>query len=278
MESMSVISKGPQVNKNIVLMLACTAAATVSTAAQAQTATGFAINAEGYYYEFDEPGFDRQSGPYGTVGGSYTGYYFDTFWTADLRFGAGVTDFTSSASGTINNIWDYSSELRLIATRDIELSSDIILQPSLGLGYRVLYDNAGGAISSNGSIAINRLTQYLYWPVGIGFSFPAGSVTFKPSFEYDFLIDGNVTAYTAGLGGIDNNLSNDLNSGSGFRVKLDTEVQTTNGKLTFGPFLHYWSVRVSDLAPINAGGQTVADAFEPISHTWEAGFGASLKF
>jgi outer membrane protein OmpA-like peptidoglycan-associated protein len=55
-------------------------------------------------------------------------------------------------------------------------------------------------------------------------------------------------------------------------------VQTEAGKLSFGPFLRYWSVRVSDLAAINADGQFVGFAFEPISHTWEAGFGATLNF
>jgi hypothetical protein len=266
------------VYKYLTVMLSCAGAALITTPTRAQTDTGFSINAEGYYYEFDEPGIDRQSGPYGRVGASYTGKYLDTFWTADLRLGGGTTNFSSNGSGTISGIPEYSSELRLLATRDFAISPTIIVQPFMGLGYRVLFDNAAGDTTSGGLAAVDRVTQYLYWPVGLGFSFPYGSVTFKPSFEYDFLIDGDVISYTAGVGGITNNLNNNLSSGSGYRIHLDTEVQTTNGKLTFGPFLRYWSLRVSDLSPIDAAGQTVAFGFEPISHTWEAGFGASLTF
>jgi hypothetical protein len=266
------------VNKYLTMLLSCAVAATISTAARAQTDLGFAIDGEGYYYEFDEPGFDRQSGPYGRIGGSYTTTFLDTFWTADLQLGIGVTDFVSNGAGQISGIPEYSSELRLIATRDIPLNDTVILQPFLGLGYRVLLDNANGMTSSTGTPAIDRVTQYLYWPIGVGLSFPYASVTFKPSFEYDFLIDGDVTSYTAGVAGIQNNLNNNLGEGSGYRVRLDTEVQTASGKLTFGPFLRYWSLRVSDLSPIEAGGQVVAFGFEPINHSWEAGFGAALNF
>jgi outer membrane protein OmpA-like peptidoglycan-associated protein len=265
------------VKKFLFAVLGCVSAAALPTVARAQTDTGLSVDAEGYYFEFSEPGFDRSSGPYGRIGASYTGDYLDTFWTADLQLGGGVLDFRSGTEGNINSYGNYSGELRLLATRDINFVPDWTLSLFTGLGYRVLYDNAAGT-TSFGNPSINRLTQYLYWPVGFGLSFPAGSFNFKPSFEYDFLIDGNIDAETGGVAGIDNNLRNDLNSGSGYRFALDTEVQTETGKLSFGPFLRYWSVRVSDLAAINSGGQLVGFAFEPISHTWEAGFGAKLNF
>jgi outer membrane protein OmpA-like peptidoglycan-associated protein len=250
----------------------------MSTTARAQTDTGLSIDAEGYYYEFEQPGFDRSDGPYGRIGGSYTGDYLDTFWTADLQIGGGVLKYTSGSTGNLSNYGNYSGEFRLIATRDIQFVPDWTLSPFMGLGYSVGYDDAGGNTTSTGNQTISRLTQYLYWPIGFGLSFPAGSVTFKPSFEYDFLINGNVTSETSGVGGISSNLSNNLASGSGYRINLNTEVQTETGKLSFGPFVRYWSVRVSDLAPIDADGRAVAFAFAPISHSWAAGFGAKLNF
>lgn len=266
------------VKKYFVLMLGCTGAVMMSNAARAQTDTGLSVGVEGYYYEFDEPGFDRSSGPYGRIGGSYTGEYWDTFWTADLQVGGGVLDYTSGTAGNISSYGNYSGELRLLGTRDFQFKPEgFTLSLFTGLGYRVLYDDSAGT-TSLGQPSVDRLTQYLYWPVGFGLSFPAGSVTFKPSFEYDFLIDGNVDVETGGVAGLSNNLRNDLNSGSGYRFAFNTEVDTATGKLSFGPFLRYWSVRVSDLAAINAGGSTVGFAFEPISHTWEAGFGAKLNF
>jgi outer membrane protein OmpA-like peptidoglycan-associated protein len=265
------------VKKFLFAVLGCVGAAALPMGARAQTDTGLSVGAEGYYYEFNEPGLDRSSGPYGRLGLSYTGDFLDTFWTADLHIGGGVLDFRSATEGNINSFANYSSELRLLATRDINFVPDWTLSLFTGLGYRVNFDNSAGT-TTTGNPSINRLTQYLYWPVGFGLSFPAGDFNFKPSFEYDFLIDGNIDAETGGVAGIDNNLRNDLNSGSGYRIALNTEVQTEAGKLSFGPFLRYWSVRVSDLAAINSGGQFVGFAFEPISHTWEAGFGATLTF
>jgi outer membrane protein OmpA-like peptidoglycan-associated protein len=267
------------VKKYLVLLFGCASALSLSSAARAQTDTGLTIGAEGYYYEYDEPGFDRSSGPYGRVGAAYTGQLWDTFWTADLMLGGGVLDYRSGTAGNIDSYGNYSGELRLLATRDIQFKPDgFYLSLFTGLGYRVSYDDTAGT-TSLGNASVDRLTQYLYWPLGFGLSFPiTESVTFKPSFEYDFLIDGNVDVETGGVAGISNNLRNDLNSGSGYRIALDTEVDTATGRLSFGPFLRYWSVRVSDLAAINAGGETVGFAFEPISHTWEAGFGAKLNF
>jgi len=266
------------VNKYLVLMLSCAGAALMSTTAHAQTDTGFSVDAEGYYYAFTQPGFDQSKGPYGRIGGSYTGNYLDTFWTADVQLGGGVLNYTSGASGNLDSYVNYSSEVRLIATRDIQFVPDWTLSPFLGLGYRVGYDDSGGNTTTTGNPTVSRLTQYLYWPIGFGLSFPTGSMTFKPSFEYDFLIDGNVRAETSGVAGIGDNLSNNLAHGSGYRINFDTEVQTETGKLSFGPFVRYWSVRVSDLATIDSDGRAVAFAFEPISHSWEAGFGAKLNF
>ncbi len=265
--------------KYLVLLLGCASALSLSNAARAQTDTGLSISAEGYYYEFDEPGIDRSSGPYGRVGASYTGDYWDTFWTADLQLGGGVLNYRSGTAGNIDDYGNYSGELRLLATRDFQFKPDgFYLSLFTGIGYKVGYDDTAGT-TSFGNASVDRLTQYLYWPLGFGLSFPiSNSVTFKPTFEYDFLIDGNVDVETGGVGGISNNLRNDLNSGSGYRIALNTEVDTSTGRLSFGPFLRYWSMRVSDLAAVNAGSETVGFAFEPISHTWEAGFGAKLNF
>ena len=45
--------------KYLVLLLGCASALSLSNAARAQTDTGLSIDAEGYYYEFDEPGIDQ---------------------------------------------------------------------------------------------------------------------------------------------------------------------------------------------------------------------------
>src|SRR6202012_4286813 len=96
----------------------------LSNAARAQTDTGLSIDAEGYYYEFDEPGYDRSSGPYGRVGASYTGEIWETFWTADAQIGGGVLNYRSGAAGNIDNYGNYSGELRLLGTRDFQFKPD----------------------------------------------------------------------------------------------------------------------------------------------------------
>ena len=265
-------------NKYFIALLGSGAFSILPLAAMGQTVPGFAIDGEAYYYEYEAPGISTFNGGNGRIGGSYTHEFFETFFTADVQLGAGVESYSANGSGTADGIPDYNAEVRLIATRDILLGKSAYLSPYLGLGYRVQYDNPGNKNTSFGLPMFDRELEYFYWPIGIKLSLPYGTVTFKPSAEYDFLIDGNATNYTKGIQGIQNNVSNNLSSGSGFRVNIDTEVQTEAGPLTFGPFVRYWSVRASDLAPINLAGQTVAFAFEPINHTWEAGFGVKLNF
>lgn len=248
-------------------------------AAYAQTdENGFSVSAEGSYFEFDQPGTSRENGPMARFGGSYTTEYFDTHFTADLRLGVGVNDFTSGTEGNIDSIVNESSELRLLALQDVPISPTITLEPFLGLGYRVFFDSAGGSTSSNGGIAVDRLTQSLYLPFGVIVSVPFNDIIFKPSVEYDFLIDGNVNSFTRGVAGIQDDFNNNLSEGNEVRVRLDTEVETTNGKLLFGPFIRYTSTRASDLAPLDVNGQTIAFVFQPISHTIEGGFEVELHF
>ena len=265
-------------NKYFIALLSGGATSLLPLAAMGQTVPGFAIDGEAYYYEYDAPSISTFTGGNGRIGASYTHEFFDTFFTADVQLGAGVESYSANGSGTADGIPDYNAEVRLLATRDILLGKSAYLSPYLGLAYRVLYDNPGSKTTSFGLPMFDRELEYFYWPIGVKLSMPFGTVTFKPSAEYDFLIDGNVTNFTSGIQGIQNNVSNNLSSGSGFRANFDTEVQTEAGPLTFGPFVRYWSVRASDLAPINLQGQTVAFAFSPINHTWEAGFGVKLNF
>ncbi|HEX6841586.1 MAG TPA: hypothetical protein VF113_08650 [Stellaceae bacterium] len=122
----------------------------VSGAAAGQTRSGFEIGPEIYYYAYREPGFVAQIGPYAGVNGSYTHAIGPWFLTGNVIAGVGYLDYSSSGTGTIHGIWNYTADLRGLVGRDLPLGAWVV-SPYIGFGYRLLFDQAGGRNSTTGA-------------------------------------------------------------------------------------------------------------------------------
>lgn len=246
----------------------------VSGAAAAQTRSGFEIGPEIYYYAYREPGFIAQIGPYAGVNGGYTHVIGPWFLTGNVIAGVGYLDYSSSGTGTIHGIWNYTADLRGLVGRDLPLGA-WVASPYLGFGYRLLFDQAGGRNSTTGAAGYDRLSQYFYIPLGLSLGIHAGDWVFRPSAEYDLFIHGIQTSYISEVG-FDNDPVNQQTHGYGVRAAFLAETRTAWGDIAFGPFFRYWNIGRSQNATLSLGGTPAFTVFEPANNTVEAG--ATLRW
>jgi hypothetical protein len=260
------------------LAIALLALAGLSPAlARAQTHPGWEIGAEGYYYAYREPAFVAQTGPTFGVNASYTLKRQQLFLTLNGIGDIGYLNYTSSGTGRIHGIWNYTGDFRALAGSDFAGPFGTILSPYTGLGYRLLFDEAGGRSSTTGAAGYDRLSNYLYLPVGLTLGIPSGAWTLKPNLEFDYLIQGWQISYLSEVG-YDNDPVNRQQHGYGLRASFLVETPTRYGRLSVGPFIRYWNIGKSVNATLNAGGQPVATVFEPANNTIEAGATLRLGF
>jgi hypothetical protein len=244
-------------------------------AASAQTAPGFELGPEIYYYAYREPNFVAQTGLYGGINGSYTHVFDSWFVTGNVIAGVGYLNYGSSGTGSIHGIWNYTGDLRALFGRDLPLSGALVASPYLGLGYRLLYDQAGGRNSTTGAAGYDRLSQYFYIPFGLGLGIAIGDWIFRPSAKYDLFVHGTQTSYLSEVG-FDNDPVNQQTQGYGLRGAFLAETSTAWGRIAFGPFIRYWNISSSHTAGVSRAGAPALVVFEPADNTLEAG--ATLRW
>jgi hypothetical protein len=243
-------------------------------AAAAQTLPGWEFGIEGYHYTYREPNFVVQSGPSGGFSASYTYKVGAAFLKTEGTADAGYLNYKSNGTGTLNGIWDATGDFRLLAGADVMRNDWFGVSPFIGVGYRVLYDWSGNRTTSTGAVGYDRLSQYLYIPVGLGFSFVAGDWILRPSAEFDYLIRGEQTSYVS-QAGANGDLTNRQNNGYGLRAALLAETGTSVGRIGFGPFVRYWKIKDSEPNVFTAGGVQFV-GIEPANNTLE--IGATLRW
>jgi hypothetical protein len=246
----------------------------VPGAAAAQTLPGWEIGAEGYYYAYREPNLMHQIGPYAGFNASYTYKVGQAFLTTNFIGGVGYVNYKSDGTGNLNGKWDFTGDLRLLAGADMMRNDWFGVSPFTGLGYRVLFDMWRNRATSTGAVGYDRLSQYLYIPVGLGFSFVAGNWILRPSAEYDYLVRGKQVSYLS-HDGASGDLSNTQTHGYGLRGTLLAETGTPWGRISFGPFVRFWNIGESKPAVVGFGGGFL-EGIEPHNKTLEAG--ATLRF
>jgi hypothetical protein len=261
-----------------VVALALSGAVLVAPAAGAQTRPGFTLGPEASYYSYHESGL-AISGPMIGLQGSWTWIPGFLFLRIEAAGDVARVDYSSTASGRTDGITDLKGETRILAGHDLALGGDTFLTPYAGIGYRILYDMQGGTQTDRVPpfFGYNRLSQYLYVPLGLTLDFPLGLWRVRPTVEADYLIEGWQTSYLQDVG-FQNSITNTQHDGYGFRGAVMLETGTPWGPLSFGPFLRYWKIGQSDFQALFAGGKSVGQGFEPSNDTLEAGVSLLLSF
>ena len=231
------------------------------------TREGVEIGGQVARYHYAEPGLIDITGNRAGVVGLFTfvNPVPRLFTRIDVRESYGSLRY--EGSGTQTGIPDWITEARIVSGKDFLPGESISLSPYLGLGYRFLYNDLRG-YSSTGNVGYRRYSNYSYAPIGLTSRIRFGEQwVLAPTLEYDAFIRGRQVSKLsdAGLGIPDVNSTQ--NGGFGYRVSIMAET----GHWAFGPWLHYWHIRDSDI-------DATTLRLEPANWTREAGFEVRYRF
>jgi len=259
------------------LILATALLAAICTTAAAQTGQpdplltrrGWEVGGQVAKYQYEEPNFAKLTGERGGVVGAYTFTSPNRVYNRiDGRVSYGGLDYESQGTGTSSDVPDWIAEARAVIGKDFLVSDNVALSPYIGLGYRYLYSDGRG-YTSTGTPGYRRYSHYVYAPIGVTLRMKTGGHwVFAPTLEYDAFLGGRqYSQYTdTGLGFSD--ASSRQKNGRGYRAYLMVE----KGHWSFGPWLHYWNIKESNIVPVAPGIGTLGRA------NWTREYGVELRY
>ncbi len=233
------------------------------------TRNGWEAGGQVSKYRYEEP--DLAVKITGHLAGATGAYTFTDderhiFTRIDGRLAYGKTDY--EGSGTQTGVPDTIFETRAVVGMDFFPGRLVTLSPYLGLGYRFLYDDSRGYTSTN-AVGYRRYSNYLYAPFGLTARFDMGSKwVLAPTLEYDAFLRGRQETKLSDTGLGFNDVSNNQRHGRGYRASLMVQMD----HWAFGPWLHYWSIKDSDIQPIGLG----RVAIEP--RNWTREYGLEVRY
>lgn len=260
-----------------ILAALLTAASTIASAQEPLqpdslfTRPGWEAGGQIAKYRYEEPDIMNLKGNRGGGVGAYTFTNAKrVFNRIDARASYGSLDYESQGTGTASDVGDQIVEVRAVIGKDFLTGDSIVLSPYVGLGYRYLYNDLRG-YSSTGAIGYRRYSHYVYAPVGLTLRMHAGEGwVLAPTVEYDAFLGGRQRTKLSDTGLGFSDVTNDQDRGRGYRVYLMLETR----RLAFGPWLHYWKIKDSDIQPIGFG----FGALEPENWTREYGVEVRYRF
>jgi hypothetical protein len=247
----------------VVLAVVVAAAAQV---AAAQTATGgdprltrpgWEAGVQGSQYHYEEPDFAKLVGAYN--------FTDERHWFSRIDGRVAYGKLKYEGSGTMNDVPNWIGEIRAVAGKDFLFGETLALSPYAGFGYRYLYNDLRG-YTSTGAAGYRRYSNYTYAPIGLTMRLAMGGrFVIAPTVEYDAFLQGRQQTKLAdtGIAGVQN-VSNDQSKGYGYRAYLMFEY----GHLAFGPWLHYWSIKDSEVSSTGL--------FEPAN--WTREWGGEIRY
>lgn len=235
------------------------------------TRPGWELGGQVSNYKYEEPGLMKLDGPRIGVVAAYTSITPNlVYGRLDGRVSYGRLDYESVRTGTSADIPDWTAEVRLVVGRDYRVKEGVALSPYIGLGYRYLFNDLQG-YSTTGHVGYRRYSQYWYAPIGLTMRMRTGDQwIFAPTVEYDAFIGGKQKSMLSDVAPGAPDVTNDQDRGRGYRVYLMVESR----RWAFGPWLHYWNIKDSEIVPIGGG----LGVLEPANSTTEYGLELRYRF
>ncbi|MFH1440808.1 MAG: hypothetical protein ABIH18_02035 [Candidatus Omnitrophota bacterium] len=209
------------------------------------------IGPEIYYFRYKEPGVMKEDGMMYGLTGAYS-WHNNFMLKAEGRIAGGQVDY--EGSGTIDNISDFSAEVRGLGGYDFKPSEEFIITPYFGIGYRYLNDDASGKISSTNYGGYERESNYIYSPIGVeGVFNMQDGWSIGGLVEYDIFWQGkqkshlsDVRCYDPIAGYYtDNDVENDQDKGYGIRGSIKLLKKGEKLDFVIEPFIRYWNIKKS---------------------------------
>ncbi len=223
-----------------------------------------------YDYEYSEPylmhlraGQSATADEYANIGFLYN--YKNSFIKSgylselelDTSFQSMTQTYWSNGTGTMQDIDVEIFNLR--ALYGIQISNKLMLKS--GLGYRYLYHYWQERYSTTGHWGYDREQDYTYIPILAELNSSNGIL----KFEYDYIIEGNNTSYSAYKGGTNTDKEFENNNGHMWKVSYESQL----GNFIFEPYYEFLYVETSD---------TVGGSVEPYNVTNEIGLKIKKEF
>jgi len=132
-----------------------------------------------------------------------------------------------------------------------------------GLGYRMLFDNLGPGVTTTGAGGYDRLSQYVYIPIGV-FSRQDDGSGLKA--QFNLLARGRQKSFFTQIAGYGNDPENDQKTGYG----LEFSYTTPDGG--WEVYARHWGIRNSSQTNVyRSDGTQSGTAIEPENTTTEVG-------
>jgi len=226
------------------------------------------------YIKYEEPGVMDEKGYMYGIGGSYT--YHDTYmFKAEGRYMFGEVDYTGS--GTMDGVDDYIVEIRGLLGYDF-ITKTIVYTPYIGYGYRYLNDDLRG-ITSTGAKGYERESNYYYSPIGIETLTDLQNGWFiGVVLEYDYFWYGQQESHLSDADPGYSDLSNDQNSGYGYRCSIKFHKKGSGVDYVIEPYYIYWDIDKSEVSNITYSGILYGYGWEPDNESKEYGIKFTVKF
>jgi len=239
----------------------------------------WAIGPEISHIKYKEPGLMEQKGfMYGL--NSFYAYHNNFMLKTDIRYSHGEVDYKSNGTGKQNNIDDYIFEVRGLAGYDFKLSCKEFITPYIGVGYRYLNDDSSGKQTSTGHWGYERESFYYYIPIGFeAFRRLNGRWSVTVKLEYDYFFDGEQKSRLSDIDSGFNNIKNDQDDGYGIRGSIKILYDYSYVKISFEPFVNYWSIDESNLETLFRDGVPIGyDLYEPDNRSTKIGIRVIFEY
>ncbi len=283
--------------RNLILMIGFLIVCSASLMAQESSIQehAFDVGAEIYNFHYSEPDPDVEwNGIMYGLAGAYT-YHKDPYNRDNLMIGIearcawGQVDYdgelSDGTSYTVDNIDDYTWELRGVAGKDFAFSDVTTITPYAGLAYRYLNDDL-----SSDPAGYGREANYLYSPIGIQtITDLQNSWTVGLKAEYDLFWYGVQKTHWSDLGVLDlsglgfgigelDDMENRQNNGYGLRASIEIQRIGETVDFIIEPFIRYWNIEKSEVEDLKQNGITIGEGWEPANNTTEAGIKFMARF
>lgn len=197
----------------------------------------------------------------------------------EFRYASGSLDY--EGSGTIDGKKNNNLELRMLFGKEYGLDVNANAMPYFGFGYRTLFDEGNGKLSSTNAYGYDRRSTYYYLPLGARFNVGMNHWKHTMGLEYDFLLEGiQISDLSAGFqwNAIPNpNVHNHQRKGYGARATYRLAYSTPKVDFFVEPFFRYWNIEASNVVNADIDGSNV-DLVEPHNTTKEFGSKIGLQF
>jgi hypothetical protein len=268
--------------KKILLIVACLMFIYAgNTLAQVeQLSHSFELGSEIYHITYKEPGIMNSKGVMYGVAGSYRCKNQKNYIAKiDGRLSYGRVDYKGSTWGgtplTINDIPDYSFEVRGLMGYDHVVSKGNIITPFFGIGYRYLNDDASKKYHGG----YERESKYFYSPVGLEGVVDMGKGwSLGATIEYDIFWQGIQRSHLSNVDSALNDQKNKQKKGYGLRGSIKLKKQGDKIGFVMEPFIRYWNIDDSEITALSYDDTLIGYGYEPKNNSTEIGCKVGMTF